>query len=256
VARHVAIANEKGGAGKTTTAINLGAALGEAGERVLLVDLDARADLTLNLGVRLGPEAPSVYALMVDERQGVREVVRPVEEARVAVAPAERDLAAIEVLLGDLEPKERTALARGVLRRLGKGFDWVLIDCPPGLSRLVVAVMQCVDWVLVPQQCSFTALHGLRALEQTIEDIERAGGRRPPAVYVVLTMTTHTLHSAHVEEMVRARFGDAALRTTIPTTVRAQEAPEYALPLTVYDPRNKAAEAYRALAKEVLSHAS
>jgi chromosome partitioning protein len=256
VGRIVAVANEKGGAGKTTTTLNLGAALAEVGERVLLVDLDARADLTLNLGVRLEPGAPSVYSLLADDQAKVGPVLREVEAARLKLAPAERDLAAVEVLLGEMGARERVRMLKGVLKRLGSGHDWVLIDCPPGLSRLVVAAIQCVDWVLVPQQCSFTALHGLRALEETLQDIERAGGRRPAQVYIVLTMATRTLHGRRVEEIVRGRFGEAVLDTVVPSTVRLQEAPEYGLPITVYDPESKGAEAYRALAQEVLSHAS
>ena len=254
--RTVAVANEKGGAGKTTTTLNLGAALAETGERVLLVDLDARADLTLNLGVRLAGEEPSVYSLFADEKLAGKSVVRSLEEAGVAIAPAERDLAAVEVMLADLGPAERIALVKGVLRRAGRGFDWVLIDCPPGLSMLVVAVLQCVDWVLVPQQASFTALHGLRALEETLADIEASGGRRPPEVHIVLAMTNRTLHSRRVEEAVRERSGGAVFKTTIPTTVRLQEAPEYGVPVLNYDPAGKGAEAYRALAKEVLKRAS
>ncbi|MGQ9729814.1 MAG: ParA family protein [Candidatus Zipacnadales bacterium] len=254
--RYVAIANEKGGAGKTTTAVNLGAALREVGKRVLLVDLDARADLTLNLGIHLGQNDPSVYTLFTDDQVKPPEAIRMHGDTGLAVVPAERDLAAVEVLLGDLKPTERVQLVNEVLRRLGKDFEWVLIDCPPGLSRLVVAVMQCVDWILVPQQASFTALHGLRSLEQTIADIEHAGGRRPTQVYIVLTMTNRTLHSNRVEQQVRERFGRTVLQTAIPATVRIQEAPEFGLPITLYDPTGKGAEAYRALAQEVLSHAS
>ncbi len=254
--RYVAIANEKGGAGKTTTAINLAACLAEKGEAVLLVDLDARADLTLNLGLRLQPGQPSVYSLFVEEDADPQAVPVPIPETSLEVAPAERDLAAVEILLGRVTPKERVKTVKGVLERLGADYGWVLLDCPPGLSLLVVAVMQCVDAVLVPQQCSFTALHGLRALEQTIADIEGAGGRRPPVVNVVLTMTNRTLHSARMEESVRKRFGEAVFQTTIPATVRLQEAPEFGLPITLYDEEGKGAEAYRALAEEVLRRAS
>ncbi len=254
--RTVAIANEKGGAGKTTTAINLAAALVELGERVLLVDLDARADLTLNLGLHLQPDQPSVYSLFAEPDTDPERVIVRVGETDLEVAPAERDLAAVEVLLGRLAPAERVKTVARVLKRLGREYDWVLLDCPPGLSLLVVAVMQCVDAVLVPQQCSFTALHGLRALEQTIADIERAGGRTPPVVNVVLTMTNRTLHSSRMEEAVRKRFGEGVLQTTIPTTVRLQEAPEYGLPITEYDDEGKGAKAYRDLAEEVVRRAS
>jgi chromosome partitioning protein len=252
----IAIANEKGGAGKTTTAINLGAALAEVGEKVLLVDLDARADLTLNLGLRLQPEEASVYSLLLGDEASRGEIVRSVAETSVRVAPAERDLAAVEVLLGGEPPAERLKRVRAALAHLRRGHDWVLLDCPPGLSLLVVAVMQCVDEVLVPQQASFTALHGLRALEQTIADIERAGGRRPPTIRVVLTMTNRTLHCSRMEAAVRKRFGEAVLDATIPATVRLQEAPEYGVPITVYEPEGKGAEAYRALAKEMMRRAS
>jgi len=254
--RCVAIANEKGGAGKTTTAANLGAALAEGGERVLLVDLDARADLTLNLGVHLQPDQPSVYSLFAEEGVGPQQVIRQLAEAKLHVAPSERDLAAFEVLLGRLAPAERVRRVHAVLGRLSRGYDWALVDCPPGLSLLVVAVMQCADAVLVPQQCSFTALHGLRALEQTISDIQRAGGRTPPVVDIVLQMTNRTLHSSRMEAAVRKRFGDAVLSTTIPATVRLQEAPEFGLPITLYDPEGKGAQAYRALAEEVKRRAS
>ncbi|HJN14607.1 MAG TPA: ParA family protein [Armatimonadota bacterium] len=254
--RYVAVANEKGGAGKTTTTINLGAALAEVGEKVVLVDLDARADLTLNLGVRLAQDEPSVYTLFADESVKPSDVARKLEDPPLTIVPAERDLAAVEVLLGELDFVERSKQARGLLRRIGRGADWVLIDCPPGLSRLVVAVMECVDWVLVPQQCSFTALHGLRALEETLSDIEAAGGRRRPEVHIVLTMANRTLHSRRVDESVRGRFAEAVFETTIPATVRIQEAPEYALPIISYDPDGKGAEAYRNLAQEVISRAA
>ena len=245
------VANEKGGVGKTTTVAGLGAALAERGRRGLLVDHDPRADLTINLGVRLGSDDRSVYHLLAGEP--VRpSPVHPIQgHPTLFVLPAERDLAAVETLLIQDPPRARVQRLAAVLRPLRREYEWVLCDCPPGLSSVVLALLQCVDGALIPQECSFTALHGLRALDETLQDLTRLGAATPRLVGIVLTMVRRTRHAERVAERVRARYGKLVCDATIPLTVRLQEAPEYGVPITEYDPRGPGAEAYRALAQEV-----
>lgn len=248
-----AVVNEKGGVGKTTSTLNLGAAVAEMGASVLLVDLDSRADLTLNAGIRLADGQPSVYDALVDDTVSILDVAVPVVEGDLTVAPCERDKAAAEVIYLQQTPDARQKRLRLAFADAVERFDWVLCDCPPGLSAITVALLQVVDGLIVPQACSFTALHGLRALEQTIEDIQEAGGVSPRIAGILLTMCRRTNHSRHIEEAVRKRYGDLVLETTIPLTTRAQEAPEYGVPLTVYDPKGAATKAYQAAASEVMS---
>jgi chromosome partitioning protein len=248
----IAVVNEKGGVGKTTSTLNLGAAIAETGASVLLVDLDSRADLTLNLGVRLGEDQSSVYDALLDGTVSIADTAVPVMGGAFSVVPCERDKAAAEVIYLQRSPETRQELLRTAFAGATRDFDWVLCDCPPGLSAITVALLQIVDGLIVPQACSFTALHGLRALEQTIQDIEGAGGMSPRIAGILLTMCRRTNHSRHIEEAVRQRYGSIVLKNTIPLTTRVQEAPEYGVPLTAYDPKGTATEAYRAAAAEVI----
>lgn len=249
----IAIVNEKGGVGKTTSTLNLGAAIAETGASVLLVDLDSRADLTLNAGVRLAEGQASVYDVLVDDTVSILDTAVPVVAGGFSIAPCERDKAAAEILYQQSTPDLRQQRIRGAFADAAHHFDWVLCDCPPGLSAITVALLQVVSALIVPQACSFTALHGLRALEQTIQDIEETGRMSPHIAGILLTMCRRTNHSRHIEEAVRKRYGDRVLRTTIPLTTRAQEAPEYGVPLTIYDPKGTATDAYRAAAAEVIT---
>jgi len=249
----LAVTNEKGGVGKTTTVASLGGALAEAGRRVLLVDLDPRADLTINLGVRLAPEERSVYHLLAGGGQPASAVHHLLPEAPLFLLPAERDLAAMEALLLEEPPRARVKRLRALLRPFRSRYEWILLDCPPGLSSMVLALLQCVDGALIPQECSFTALHGLRALDETLADLRRLGARAPEIAGIVLTMMRRTRHAARVADQVRRRYGPLVCDTVIPLTVRLQEAPEYGMPITEYDGRGPAAQAYRALAEEVIA---
>ena len=247
----IAIVNEKGGVGKTTSTLNLGAALAETGASVLLVDLDSRADLTLNAGIRLNESQPSIYDVLINETVNMLDVALPVIEGGFSVIPCERDKAAAEVLYLQQTPEKRQQHLRGAFATAIENFDWILCDCPPGLSSITVALLQIVDGIIVPQACSFTALHGLRALEQTLHDIHETG-YTPHISGILLTMCRRTNHSQHIEASVRNRYGDIVLNSTIPLTTRAQEAPEYGMPLTTYDPKGPATEAYRNAANEVM----
>ena len=248
----VAVVNEKGGVGKTTVAFNLAAALAQRGVNTLLVDCDPRADLTMTAGVTLRRDQPSLYDLLLDDAVPVDDVIIPLPGPNLAIIPAERDLAAIEVVWRDLDHAQWPAGLRRVFAHAKARYPIVLVDSPPGLSALTATLLRAVDTVLVPQQCSFTALYGLRELTVVLREIREVWGAAPDIFGIVVTMYRRTRHNAHIIEILRQRFGGAVFQTTIPFTVRLQEAPEYGLPIMDYDPANPAAEAFRQLAQEVL----
>jgi chromosome partitioning protein len=249
----MAVVNEKGGVGKTTVAYNLAAALAQHGLKVLLVDCDPRADLTVTAGVLLRQGQPSLYDFLLDDSLTIDDVLVSLPGPNLAILPAERDLAAIEFVWRDIDHGQWPAGFRRVFAQAKTQFPFVLIDSPPGLSVLTATLLRAADSVLVPQQCSFTALHGLRELTVVLREIHDVWGTAPPIFGIVVTMYRRTLHNTHIIEILRQRFGDTVFQTAIPFTVRLQEAPEYGLPIMDYDSANPAAEAFVRLAEEVLA---
>ena len=254
-ARVIALANQKGGVGKTTTAINLGAALAQSGKQVLLVDLDPQGNASTGLGI--GPErrAVSTYHVLTEGRT-IAEVALRCGDLSLFVAPASADLSGIDAELA--ATPDRSHRLRAALRHSGDDapthcYDYIIIDCPPSLNLLTVNALAAADTVLVPLQCEFFALEGLTQLLGTIKRIQAR--LNPPLRMqgIVLTMYDRRNNlSAQVAEDVRLNLGDTVYQTIIPRNVRLSEAPSYALPGLLYDPHCAGSEAYRALAGELM----
>jgi chromosome partitioning protein len=244
----VAIANQKGGVGKSTTAINLGAGLAFQGERVLIIDLDPQGNTSSGLGIDRATIEMSTYDIIVDDAPIV-DVLEPTSVKGLHVVPATIELAGAEIELVSMFSREQRL--RKSLEAIGEDYDFVLIDCPPSLGLLTINGLAAADEVLIPIQCEYYALEGVSQLTRNIELV--TGSLNPQLVVegVVLTMFDgRTTLSADVVEQVRSHFGETAYRTVIPRTVRLSEAPSYGEPIEAYDDMSRGAIAYRELARE------
>jgi chromosome partitioning protein len=244
----VAIANQKGGVGKSTTAINLGAALALRGEKVLLVDTDPQANATSGLGFTRGDFTHSVYDALVGDLP-MSEIVEPTRVKDLYLAPASIDLAGAEIELVSRFAREKS-LAKALVGAVDK-YDTILIDCPPSLGLITVNALTAAREVLIPIQCEYYALEGLSQLLRNIELIQANLNPKLKIEGVVLTMyTARTKLTRDVAAQVRAHFGEVAYETAIPRTVRLAEAPSYGEPIELFDRSSKGALAYRYLAAE------
>ncbi|HZJ47815.1 MAG TPA: AAA family ATPase, partial [Acidimicrobiia bacterium] len=244
----VAIANQKGGVGKSTTAINLGAGLAFQGERVLLVDLDPQGNSTSGLGIDRSAIEYSTYELLIED-VSIEDVVEPTSVRDLFVVPATIELAGAEIELVSMFSRE-TRL-RAALKPVADAYDFMLIDCPPSLGLLTVNGLAAADEVLIPIQCEYYALEGVSQLMKNIQLVQRNLNPQLEIEGVVLTMFDgRTTLASDVVAQVRDHFGDTTYRTVIPRTVRLSEAPSYGEPIEAYDPMSRGAIAYRELARE------
>jgi chromosome partitioning protein len=247
----IALANQKGGVGKTTTTISLGAALGELGQRVLLVDFDPQGAMSVGVGVNPNGLDQTIYNLLLDRSTRFEDVVLKTNVPGVELLPGNIDLSAAEVVLVSEVAREQ-ALKR-VLSAARHEYDYVLIDCPPSLGLLTVNALTAADSVIIPLECEFFALRGMALLVDTIEKVRDRLNPELRIQGVVATMFDgRMLHSREVLERVRDAFGAKLFDTTIPRTIRFAEAPVAGQPIQQYDSGSKGAQAYRSLAKEVL----
>ena len=249
-----AIANQKGGVGKTTTAINLATALAAVGEQVLLIDLDPQGNASTGLGVPRSERSPGSYEFLLGLAT-LDEAVRPSQIPGLSVMPASVSLAGAEIELIDLERREyRLADALGVDGNAVRGrWDTVLVDCPPSLGLVTLNALVAVDAALVPLQAEFLALEGIGALSNTVARVKQRLNPKLHIAGVVLTMVDRRMTlSQQVEADVRGHFGELVFGTTIPRNVRIAEAPSHGLPVLIYDNACAGAQAYILLASEFI----
>ncbi len=252
--RVIAIANQKGGVGKTTTCVNLGACLAELGQRTLIIDLDPQGNATTGLGIEnRGLETSMYHVLMHDVP--LENCIEPTDVKRLFVAPASLDLAGAEIELVPAFSRE-TRLRRAIAGLIND-YDYVLIDCPPSLGLLTVNGLSAASEVLVPIQCEYYALEGLGQLLRNVDLVRRNLNPTLEVSTIVCVMyDARTKLADQVIGEVRDHFGDKVLRTVVPRSVRLSEAPSFGQPIITFDPRSRGAIAYRDVAKEVHDESS
>ena len=249
--RIIAIANQKGGVGKTTTAINLSACLAEAGQKVLLVDFDPQGNATSGVGLEKNMQSQTVYELLVGECQMEECLHRDVQD-HLDVLPSNVDLAGAEIELLDIENKE--SLLKSHLMEVEQFYDYILIDCPPSLNLLTINALTAANTVLIPIQCEYYALEGLNQVLKIVNLVKRKLNPQLETEGVVFTMyDARTNLSLEVVESVKNNLNQNIYKTIIPRNVRLAEAPSHGMPINLYDSRSTGAESYRLLAAEVIS---
>lgn len=250
-ARIIALANQKGGVGKTTTTVSLAAALAELGARVLVVDFDPQGGCSLALGIEPGGLDLSVYNALLDRACPVEEVVLKTRVPDLELLPSNIDLAAAELMLVQEVAREQSLMR--VLAPLRVKYDFILIDCPPSLGLLTINALTAADGVIVPLECEYYALRGMALLMDSIDRVKERLNPRLHMDGILATMfDPRTLHAREVLERVREAFGPALFETTIKKTIRFAEAPVAGEPILTYAPASPGAVAYRKLAKEVI----
>lgn len=253
----IAVANQKGGVGKTTTTINLAAAMVEEGMTVLIVDLDPQGNASTGLGIDRSDRVKTTYDLLLDDAP-LRDVIRATDVDGLLISPSTTDLSSADIEM--VAHEKRSHLLHDALRQPqmdGYGFDLILIDCPPSLNLLTVNAMVAADSILVPLQSEFFALEGLSQLMLTIRELRQTANPGLRIEGVVLTMYDKRNNlSQQVENDARDVLGELVFQTVIPRNVRVSEAPSYAMPVLDYDTTSRGAQAYRSLAREMLKRSS
>ena len=248
--RIIAIANQKGGVGKTTTAINLSACLAEKGKKVLSIDMDPQGNMTSGLGVSKDEVEKTVYDLIIGEAEIEDIICREVSE-NLDVLPTNIDLSAAEIELIGIDDKEY--IIKKEVEKIRDNYDFIIIDCPPSLSMLTINAMTTADSVLVPIQCEYYALEGLSQLIHTIELVQERLNPVLSIEGVVFTMyDARTNLSLQVVENVKDNLNQNIYKTIIPRNIRLAEAPSYGMPINLYDPKSTGATSYMLLAEEVI----
>lgn len=251
----IAVANQKGGVGKTTTAINLAAALAEIGKRILIVDLDPQGNSSTGLGIQLDKREFTTFELLLEDIE-LKNVILETDVENLSIVPATVDLSSADIELYTNEKRVfmlREALAQPSMLKFG--FDFILIDCPPSLNLLTINAMVASNSVLIPLQSEFFALEGLSQLMLTIREVRATANKGLRIEGIVLTMfDSRNNLSLLVEEDARENLGDLVFKSIIPRNVRVSEAPSHSKPVLSYDPTSKGAQAYRDLAGEFLKN--
>ena len=252
MSRVIAIANQKGGVGKTTTSINLSACLAEKGKKVLLIDMDSQGNTTSGFGFEKNELDKTVYEVLREE-VSIEEAIIPVEECfeNLFLIPANRNLAGAEIELIGIDEKEY--ILKKITDKLRRKYDYIIMDCPPSLSMLTINALTAATSVLVPIQCEYYALEGLSQLIKTIELVKERLNENLEMEGVVFTMyDARTNLSLQVVENVKDNLDQTIYKTIIPRNIRLAEAPSHGLPINLYDPRSTGAESYMLLADEVI----
>jgi chromosome partitioning protein len=252
LSRIIAITNQKGGVGKTTTAINLAAGFAASEVTVLLIDADPQGNSTSGLGIQKTPGMLTTYNVLVDGAE-LRNAIQHTEMEGLDIVPADKNLIGVNLEMVAIEDRE--SVLRRHLKSIRNDYQYILIDCPPALDLLTLNALMAADAVLVPIQCEFFALEGVSELMDTIDRVRESFGHPLAIEGILLTMFDERTNLARqVAADLREFFGDEVLKTVIPRSIRLAEAPSHGKPILLYDPASRGSEAYIRLAKEILTH--